>query len=74
MNQSTITRIKNHRKQIGRKLAQARADLKISKYQMGKDYGLNCQQIDAIERGTTNYTIDSLQRFTEAVGLRLADL
>ena len=56
------------RKRLGRELAELRLQKKISKYVLLRDSGLNSQQVDAIERGTSNYTHESLELYLQAIG------
>lgn len=44
---------------------------KITKYALGKKSGLTIGQIERIEGGKENYTIDLLTRHLPSVGLKL---
>lgn len=49
-----------NKKQIGDSLRESRESQNLSKYRVSKGTGLRPHQIDALEAGSSNYTIDSL--------------
>lgn len=55
------------RELIGKALKQVREAKRISKYSITKNWGLSIRQINAIEAGTTAYTVDSLLLYCGAV-------
>jgi transcriptional regulator with XRE-family HTH domain len=54
---------------IGKVLKKARG--KITLYQIGKETGLTYQQLQYLEEGSKNYTIDSLLNLCEVLGLTI---
>lgn len=57
------------REVIGQFLKETRTEKGISAYRICKDAGLASQQVTAIESGSTNYTVDALFAYLEAVDL-----
>ena len=56
------------RQQLGIILKSQREKRGITRYQINKQTGLKFDLINSIERGTTNYTIDKLLAYLDAVG------
>lgn len=55
------------RQKIGLYLRDIRKHKKISAYKIAKDTGLTQNQIAAIEKGETSYTIDSFLAYVQAL-------
>jgi len=56
------------RQQLGIILKAKREKRGITRYQINKQTGLKFDLINSIERGSTNYTIDKLLVYLDAVG------
>ena len=59
------------KKELGKNLKEIRKIKAISKYKLVKNSSLVYSQIDAIENGDTNYTIDVLTTYLKEVGIEL---
>jgi transcriptional regulator with XRE-family HTH domain len=59
------------KKTIGADLKELRETDNISKYRVGKDGDMVFSQIDNIESGAKNYTIDTLLAYVNALGLKI---
>lgn len=57
------------REVIGDYLSKIRVEKKISKYQLIKSVDLRMEIIDAIEKGSSAYTIDSFFKYLNGVGI-----
>lgn len=57
------------REVIGDYLSQIRIKKKISKYQLIKSVDLRMEIIDAIEKGSSAYTIDSFFKYLTGIGV-----
>ena len=55
------------RQKIGNRLKFLREEKKISTYQITKSHGLRFEAIQAIEQGSSNYTIDNFLTYISAV-------
>lgn len=53
---------------IGLQLKKIREDKKISTYKIIKSHKLRFEAIKAIEEGSSNYTIDNLLKYLDAIG------
>jgi DNA-binding phage protein len=56
---------------LGAQLADARHTKRMTQLQVAKASGVNQAEVSRIERGTSNSTIDTLERVGGSVGLRL---
>lgn len=56
---------------IGEYLSKIRKEKGISKYKLIQDCELNMNIVDSIEKGSKAYTIDSLLRYAEGLGLKI---
>jgi transcriptional regulator with XRE-family HTH domain len=56
------------RQKVGKCLKSLRKEKRISTYQMTKEYGIRFEAIQAIEAGSSNYTIDSFLTYIDAIG------
>ncbi len=63
--------LQNKRKKIGAKLKALREKEDISKYKIHRGSGMKYDQIDSLERGSSNYTIDSLLKHLSFIGYEL---
>lgn len=56
---------------IGNALKQLRTEKGISIYKLSKQTGISRQQIANIESGNSNYTINSLLNYCDAIGFKI---
>jgi transcriptional regulator with XRE-family HTH domain len=55
-----MSKIQTAKKQIGKKLKSARQHNKVSKYRIMKDLAINSAQLNSIESGEKQSTLDSV--------------
>ena len=58
------------KKKIGKHLAKVREEKGVSMYSLNQKFGLKSQEIRAIERGSTNYTIDKSLTLCKALEVK----
>lgn len=58
-----------NREQIGAKCIKARGER--TKYRLSKDSGLTIGQIERVENGNDNYTVDVLVKYLNALKLKI---
>lgn len=61
----------NYRAVMGERLRAFRLSRHLTTYKVAKDSGLQIGQINAIEDGTKNYTIDAFIKYVRGCGLYL---
>ena len=61
-----------NKKKLGKNLKEIREIKGISKYKLVKNSSLVYSQIDSIENGDTNYTVDVLMIYMEEVGVDIS--
>lgn len=59
------------REVIGDYLSKIRQEKKVSRYRIMQKTGLSMNIINSIEKGSKSYTIDSLFKYTQAIGAYL---
>lgn len=59
------------KQEIGKSIDSQRKTKGISKYSIVQKTGLTFTQLTAIEQAKNNYTIDSLLKYAQAVGLKI---
>ncbi|WP_083985379.1 helix-turn-helix domain-containing protein [Corynebacterium testudinoris] len=62
----------NAREDLGRRLAAARQERRLSQKQLSEISGIQQAEISRIERGRANPTLATLERFTGPLGVRLS--
>ena len=60
--------IEQHRKNLGVRLEEIRDRNGLSTYYITKNFGIRFEEIQAIEKGLSNYTVDTLLFYCEAIG------
>lgn len=61
----------NHRERIGQEIARIRQSKKLTQVQLAELSGLNRVNINKIENGRYNVSIDILQKVCEALGVEI---
>lgn len=64
----------NERQKIGQNLKNQRENKGISRYFLNKQTGLKYDLINSIERGSSNYTIESLLTYCDFLNIKLLEL
>lgn len=59
------------RTELGKQLQDKRKSLGLSVYRIAQVSTLTRPQVDSIEKGTANYTIDSLIEYCNVTGIKL---
>lgn len=60
-----------NKKQIGTQIESLRKKQKISRYKVVKDTGLPFSVIKSIDEAKSNYTIDTLIKYTDSINLKI---
>ena len=64
-------RLSMDKKQIGAALSEIRAKKDLSVYKASKNGNIRISQVQAVEKGEANYTIDVLLGYLQGVGAEL---